>query len=160
MRGFTLVELLIVTLIISVLSLIGVAAYRSVQLNARDAKRQADLLTIQSALEQYFADQFFYPTTIGGQGQPCNNVNGSLKIGCPLKDQTGNKTYLNMVPDDPLSPTVNYSYEAKPGNPIQCDNGSNKCNNYCLYAKMEKTSNTAPLGCSFPTGYNFGVTKP
>lgn len=160
--GFTLIELLVVISIIAILSVIGLVSYNYFLKNSRDSRRQSDLKLIQSGLEEYFADQFFYPTVTGGQGQPCNNVNGSLKIGCPLKNPGGNKTYLNQVVDDPVS-SAHYLYNAKPGSPIQCDNGINgKCSDYCLYANMEVSTNgnTAPANCTFPVGYNYGVIRP
>src|ERR1035437_10377472 len=51
--GFTLVELMVVISIIAILSMIGLTIYTSAQKSARDGKRRADLLTIQTALEQY-----------------------------------------------------------------------------------------------------------
>lgn len=123
-KGFTLVELLIVITIISVLTSIGVVSYRSLVQSGRDAKRQTDLRTIQSALEQYYADQFYYPTSVG--------VGGSLTF--------GSKTYLNNVPQDPQAPSRYYCFSKIPPN---CDNiaGMNRCTSYALYADLENTGN-------------------
>lgn len=54
--GFTLLELLIVISIIGILVAIGVAAYSSAQLKARNSRRMQDIRSIQSAAEQYYAD--------------------------------------------------------------------------------------------------------
>lgn len=140
-------ELLIVITIISVLTSIGVVSYRTVVQNGRDAKRQTDLRTIQSALEQYYADQFYYPTSVG--------VGVSLSFGA--------KIYLNNVPQDPQSPAKSYCYSKIPAN---CDNlaAMNRCTSYALYADLENTGNaqactTGVFTCGGIT-YDCMVTPP
>lgn len=64
-HGFTLVELLVVVSIIAVLSTIGITMYSSAQRLARDAKRRADLQSIQQALELYNSINGYYPKTAG-----------------------------------------------------------------------------------------------
>ena len=138
-KGFTLVELLVVVTVTAVLSAIGLVAYGAVIKNGRDAKRQTDLLSVQSALEQYFADNLFYPSAIS--------------FGSAFS--SGGKTYLSKVPTDPTNsaPYV-YCYKAlKTGSTCDdimvpstnCDNATvDKCVTYCLYAKLENP----------PTGVN------
>lgn len=52
-RGFTIVELLIVIVVIAVLAAITVVAYSNIQRNARDADRVADIASIKKALLLY-----------------------------------------------------------------------------------------------------------
>jgi len=52
--GFTLLELLVVVTIIAILAGIGLSNYTRSLSRGRDAKRRADLKSIQSALEQYY----------------------------------------------------------------------------------------------------------
>jgi prepilin-type N-terminal cleavage/methylation domain-containing protein len=155
-KGFSLLEILVVITIIAILSAMGLIIYGSILKDSRDAKRQSDLKTIQSALEQYFADRFYFP----------NITTGSFPFGSALTNCTGvtsctvSKTYLNSVPTDPKpSPQPQYYYEKRPSG---CDNTpTNRCTSYCLYANMENTSNIAPTGCTFPSGgYDYGVTLP
>lgn len=151
-KGFTLIELLIVISIIATLATVGLVIYSSVNKNARDAKRQTDLRTIQSALEQYFSDQFVYPAAI---------TFGSALTG-------GGKTYLNVIPTDPTnsSPYI-YCYKAlKSGSACDavtstdCDS-VNKCTNYCLYAKLENPPvGTSNHTCGAGTTYTFKATQP
>lgn len=166
--GFTLIELLIVISIIALLSLIGLVAYSSFLKTSRDNKRQSDLKIIQSALEDYHSDQFFYPGSM------------SFSATFSLTSVTGNpspptvvKTYLNNVSIGPTG-LSEYQYQAYKWNAsgtdyINCtdsDNlqtSTNKCIKYCLYAKMEGTAPTSDQGCNtnFPAdGYNFGVNRP
>ncbi len=144
-KGFTLIELLVVISIIAILSVIGLVAYTTFLKNVRNAKRQSDLKLIQSALEEYHADQHYYPsgTTLGS----------SITDG-----KTPLKTYLTTVPKDPDQST--YSYVARPASPpYDCDNTATKpCTSYCLSVSMEGTPPTSE--CTAASGNNYGVTRP
>jgi type II secretion system protein G len=65
-RGFTLIELLVVIAIIGLLSSIILASLNGARAKARNARRQADLKELQTALELYYNDHNAYPST-GGQ---------------------------------------------------------------------------------------------
>jgi len=65
-KGFTLLEMLVVIGIISVLVSIGFVSYSTAQKKARDAKRQSDLKSFQTALEQcYSVNGYTYPSING-----------------------------------------------------------------------------------------------
>ena len=136
--GFTLIELLIVISIIAVLSVMGMIIYGTVLKNGRDAKRQTDLRTIQSALEQYRADKGYYPASpLGGS---INN---------------GTRNYLNTVPSDPKPPSYpQYSYVAS-----SCDVSGANCMSYCLSAVLENPASTTVNQCP-SSGYNYSLTPP
>jgi len=53
-RGFTIVELLITLVVLTILLTIGVAALGQVQANARDTERQTDAEAIARGLEGYY----------------------------------------------------------------------------------------------------------
>lgn len=64
-RGFTIVELLIVIVIIGILAAITIVAYNGIQDRARTTARVSDIRSIQRAIELYHADTGSYPTTGG-----------------------------------------------------------------------------------------------
>lgn len=63
--GFTLIELLGVGLIITVLALISIQVYDEIHDRMRFAKSREELRVIESALEQYRAEQGHYPDRLG-----------------------------------------------------------------------------------------------
>lgn len=133
-RGFTLIELLITVTIIAILVTVGIISYVAFLRQTRDVRRQSDLKTIQSVLEQYHADQHFYPPSqITFTGQRFTNP-----------DVT--KVYLNQTPKEQWQSSSPYVY---------VPNGTD----YCLYALLEGTS-PGLSGCPTQAGYNYAVSQP
>lgn len=147
--GFTLVELLVVIAIITLLLSVGLIAYQHILKEGRDAKRLSDLKTLQSALEQYFADQKYYPSSVSFSGATATSLTG------------GGKTYLNIVPNDPSYPTITYQYRPFTSAGAACT-VSTQCAKFCIYANLENITGTdfAP-GCpTIGSGYDYSVTSP
>ncbi|MCL4367054.1 type II secretion system GspH family protein [Patescibacteria group bacterium] len=144
--GFTLIELLVTISIIAVLATISVISFSSVQRNGRDAKRESDLRNIQAAIEQYHADQNYYPATI-------------LIGGGAITNPDGTKTYMSKVPNDPQSAPSYAYFPQNASGAAGCDNSSsNYCTKYYLCAKLEGSIPSSSTVCSpDTTNYNFGV---
>lgn len=84
-KGFSLLELLIVIALIGILISLGAVSYASAQKKTRDARRQADLKSIQDAFEQYYADNSGkYPTSAS-----CTVSTTYLPAGIPADPKTG-----------------------------------------------------------------------
>ena len=62
-KGFTLIELLVVVAIIGVLASVVLSSLGSARASSRDARREIDIKTIQTALEMYHLDNGHYPMT-------------------------------------------------------------------------------------------------
>jgi type II secretion system protein G len=60
-KGFTLIELLVVVAIIGVLATLVLSSLSNARSRSRDARRLADIRTIQTALEVYYVDNGVYP---------------------------------------------------------------------------------------------------
>lgn len=64
-KAFTLVELLIVVAIIGILAASVIVNLSLARTRARDARRKADLKSVQTALEIYAEEKGSYPSTLG-----------------------------------------------------------------------------------------------
>lgn len=87
-KAFTLLEILVVIGIIMIIVGMVTSSYATAQKKARDSKRQTDLKTIQSAMEQYYS--------ICGYQYPTNISSGII---CP----TGPVAIITSIPVDPLT---------------------------------------------------------
>lgn len=61
-RGFTLVELVVVIVVITLLATIGILSFNAVVNNSNDADRKSKSATISEALEKYFLKSGSYPS--------------------------------------------------------------------------------------------------
>jgi prepilin-type N-terminal cleavage/methylation domain-containing protein len=111
--GFTLVELLVVVLIISVLSGTALSLLNTggIRGKANDAQRIADIQKIQAALELYFADNRAYPKS------RLSGADGWITIGKSneLLSKSLGQGYLSAIPADPSG--IPYTSNGPCGNP-------------------------------------------
>ena len=151
--GFTLIELMVSIAIVGIIFGVIITSTLAIKRSSRDAQRQSDLRTIQSAIEQYNADQTYYPTSA--------NLNFSTAVSLT---SPGGRTYLSKIPKDPQGggSGIDYFYTAMPSSPV-CDNiaPATFCTSYCLYAKLENLSTNNFAGnCTNPPNsqYNFSLS--
>ena len=63
-NGFTLIELMIVMVIITILAGIGLAVYGNSVQSAKEATLRTDLHGMREAIDQYYADKNHYPPSL------------------------------------------------------------------------------------------------
>ncbi|QQS20064.1 prepilin-type N-terminal cleavage/methylation domain-containing protein [Candidatus Saccharibacteria bacterium] len=61
-KGFTIVELLIVIVVIGILATLVIVTFTGIQQKGRNSQRQTDINAIQSQAEAFYAQHGFYPT--------------------------------------------------------------------------------------------------
>lgn len=156
--GFTLIEILISISVMAVVFGAVITSSAKIQQNSRNAKRQADLRTIQSVLQQYYADQNYYPfSAVNGELLPTSLTSSYKSVDPPPAPV---KTYMNTLPTDPNTQAA-YCYKAKlnAGTITDCtvNNEATRCHSYKLYAVLEGVSGTT-YTCGSGTNYNLVVT--
>ena len=103
--GFTLIEIMVVVVILGILAAIIVPNLAGKPEEARVVKAQQDIRTIESALQMYKLDNFYYPSTQQGLQALVTKPSGD--------PQARNwKGYLPRLPKDPWNGDYQY---ANPG---------------------------------------------
>lgn len=159
LKGFTLVELLVVMAILGVLVTLVGTSFMSAQMRGRDAQRKSDLKQISSALELFFNDYGTYPSDSDGVIMACPYQTGGEESACTWSDSLEFKDYfpgtaelrtiyLKKVPMDPSS-SYNYYYRVVPGS-------NNK--KFQIFAHLENTQdkNCIDGNCVNPVSYSCG----
>lgn len=148
-KGFTIVELLIVIVVIGILAAITIVAYNGIQQRARDSERSQELNTIQKALELYQADKGGYPLCGATSGPNLTPVLTSGTVSACLTDELV-PAYISAVPSDPTnSGAFQYWYgSGYTKNSATTFVSSPIANNYILGARQE-----AGTGPNFTGGW-------
>lgn len=133
-KGFTIVELLIVIVVIGILALLVITTYSGIQAKARNSKRQNDIQAIQTQLEAYFTEQGHYPSRA--------NMNDSSWLSSNLKslDTTALQDPSNTSKTLVASPVAkSYAYEPNQGDAssTSCESDATGCAAYTLTATYE-----------------------
>lgn len=109
-QGFTIVELLIVIVVISILAAITIVTFSGVQERARFATYKADLANINKAIMIYHADNGTYPSPTPGRA-------GCTNGWCGWDQATGDDfipglspKYIQALPQLPTSNHSNDTY--------------------------------------------------
>lgn len=97
-KGFTLVELMVVVVIIGILAAIAVPVYSGSQERAQIAAIQANVKVVQGAITQYLAVNNAYPD--------CDTVSELYTL---LTGSTNGGPYLQSAPTYPTGATAIYT---------------------------------------------------
>ncbi len=100
-QGFTLIELLVVISIIGLLASIVFSSLASARYKAMDSKRVSELVSVQQALELYYATNGVYPTTGFAWLGTCNFPGWTTATTNYIPGLV--PTYMNALPRPPAS---------------------------------------------------------
>lgn len=101
--GFSLLELMVVVVILSVLALVIVPRVIDRPDQARAARAQADIAAIVSAVNLYRLDNFRYPTTEQGLQALVTKPTGD-----PVPANWASNGYMDRLPVDPWGQPYQY----------------------------------------------------
>lgn len=141
-RGFTLVEILVVVVIITVLATIGTLTYGGFQSQSRDSKRAANANVIADSLERYYEKNGEYPSiadvtsTNTAQVQSLLNISDTSALLMP--NAPANTTNSIKSPAESVSPVI-IAYDAKTANSANdtCQQAGGGCDSFTLRWKEE-----------------------
>jgi prepilin-type N-terminal cleavage/methylation domain-containing protein len=122
--GFTMIELLVVSTIIIVLTTIGLVSYSSASRNGRNAKRKADLEVVRQALVLYRNAEGSYPSG-GGSAAAFTTMTTTID------DYLSGNTFTDPVDEDPLQ----YTYTSDGATFEACaelEEGDDVTTTYCV----------------------------
>lgn len=163
--GFTLTEILVAITIVTITFVAVISAVSAIKQRSRDAQRRADLLNLKSALQQYYSDQNFFPSST--LNTPLNLVTTTS-----LTEAVGNpnsiaspKKYLQPMMIDPVSGTSTpYCYKAYGDSALNtpsCSNASgSECQYYLVCGHLEgavSTSDSPSAQCQAQCGSSYNL---
>lgn len=102
-RGFTLIEIMVVVVIIGVLGAIVVPQFMSRPDQAKVTAAHTDIQAISTALEMYRLDTFNYPSTQQGLEALVSRPSGT-----PVAKNWNPQGYLKSLPIDPWGTPYQY----------------------------------------------------
>ena len=156
-RGFTLIELIVVTAIIALLAAIIFIAVNSARGKARDATRKVDVSQLNTAINFYYQDNSSLPGNSTGYCSFITNPSGGYAA---TFRSALVPSYVTQVPTDPL-------YSGKVGDYLfrSDDNTGGK---FTLCTSLEQDTGTnydyGPTGAACPgvtsdTAYNYCINQ-
>ncbi|MEJ0072565.1 MAG: prepilin-type N-terminal cleavage/methylation domain-containing protein [Candidatus Saccharibacteria bacterium] len=133
-RGFTIVELLIVIVVIGILATLVIVTFTGIQQKARDSKRKTDVAAIQAELESYYGSNNTYPTLVHLNDATWRTANMKGFDAGALQDPTNSATTVIAG----TTPThTQYAYNVIPAGCDDSAGSANPCTDYGIYAKLE-----------------------
>ena len=107
-RGFTLVELLIVIIIIAVLAAVAIPKFASSSGRSKDSSLKSNLKIVRNAIEMFRADTGLTPATLADLAATTAPSGGGLNnsaTATPFPTGSFRGPYIQAVPVDPVSGT-------------------------------------------------------
>lgn len=143
-KGFTLVEILMTTTIIGLLSVAGMTSYSLVRSKARDARRVSDVRTLYNAIELYFEQHGSYPSSPSG-GLVLGSEEAKMVSDAGITPNGGERgtIYLQNVPFNVLPHGLPYHYRSKHRDGALCEKG---CESYEFTFALEYPTGSFAAG--------------
>jgi prepilin-type N-terminal cleavage/methylation domain-containing protein len=150
-KGFTIVELLIVIVVIGILATLVIVTFSGIQRKGRDSARQTDINAVASHVEAFYAQYGYYPTLNDLQTASFRTAHMKGLDAAALVDPKGGNSTIGATTSG-----TQYSYVAvgpsacvntTASDPVAASPTNNGCDSFTLTATLEgggtyqKTSN-------------------
>lgn len=129
-RGFTLVELLIVIIIIAVLAAVAIPKFANSSQKSKESALRAELKLMRSGIEMFKNDTGYYPETLEDMAKeftdgPKKNVAGTATP-CTAAEYKG--PYISSISTDPVSAAA-FTYTKATGKVVSSAPGNDSNGN-------------------------------
>jgi prepilin-type N-terminal cleavage/methylation domain-containing protein len=156
-RGFTIVELLIVIVVIAILATITIVAYSGITSRANNTKAQAQAASVQKVAEAFNADNGRYPASLAEF--TAGSLSTKLPSGVTVISGLAGTSGTVFTGTDPLiaitaankANTITYSCF------ITCTNSTGGRINYWDFQTAAKAATTIYVGSGADTGGAFVI---
>ncbi|MEX2006581.1 MAG: type II secretion system protein [Candidatus Saccharimonadales bacterium] len=140
-RGFTIVELLIVIVVIGILAALVIVTYNGVQQKARDSERKTDINALNGLIQTYNAEKAYFPSLTEMNTDSFRSTNMKGLDAEALKDPKGSAQTLVGT-----AAANSYAYDVKNASDASCEADPTTCAKYTLTATLEGGGTFAKSG--------------
>lgn len=116
-KGFTLVELLVVIVVLAVLAAIVLPKFMDSSKRSKESALKSDLKLLRNAIDLFRADTGLYPaqlSDLAASEKPANGLNTDGTTGT-INAGDWHGPYLQEVPLDPITGEANWTYSTTSG---------------------------------------------
>jgi general secretion pathway protein G len=135
-KGFTIVELLIVIVVIGILATLVIVTFTGIQQKARDSKRETDIDALDSQVEAVYASLGYYPSFADLTSSTFRAANMKGLDPSALTDPKG-----GAIQNAPATAT-SYGYQPLNTAGTSCEAADTTCVSFTLTAKLENGGTT------------------
>jgi|GEM_PF-3428251 len=159
-RAFTIVELMIVVIVISIIATMSILGYGSVQRDTRDSARSSKATVISEALEKYYDKNHEYPSVASLAGQSISTVKQKLNLqdDDTLVFPSGTANASAIVSSGPSSTRLVYA--GSPGSASCQTDVNGYCDSFQLQYVTETTGATVAINNRQGSDYVAVVVPP
>lgn len=132
-KGFTIVELLIVIVVIGILATLVIVTFTGIQQKARNSQRQTDINAVDSHVEAFYADKGYYPTVADLNSSTFRSANLKGLDAEALKDPKATSSDIASG----AATASQYGYAVTSCTATDPSSDTNQCDSFTLTADLE-----------------------
>lgn len=144
-RGFTIIELLVVIVVLGIISTLSFVGYLNIQKQSRDSQRMSSAVVVSESLEKYFSKNGEYPKVTSMTVADANTVRqllGITNINSLIAPNSAPSSTVNIWKTGTASTTNRLTYAGNTDLTAACATGTaatDVCTDYKIQYYLEQT---------------------